>query len=96
MRGADLSEKQLRDDLMTMLIAGHETTAAVLTWTLFALLQHPKALATVLSEIDTVLGDRIPGVQMPCVCGLLDTAHASANCLATHNLTVLTMCARSN
>ena len=76
MLGADLSEKQLRDDLMTMLIAGHETTAAVLTWTLFALLQHPKALATVLSEIDTVLGDRIPGVQMPCVCGLLDTAHA--------------------
>ena len=35
MRDEDLSSKQLRDDLMTMLIAGHETTAAVLTWTLF-------------------------------------------------------------
>ena len=32
MRGADIDNKQLRDDLMTMLIAGHETTAAVLTW----------------------------------------------------------------
>lgn len=31
-RDADPSDKQLRDDLMTMLIAGHETTAAVLTW----------------------------------------------------------------
>jgi cytochrome P450 len=35
MRGADIDNKQLRDDLMTMLIAGHETTAAVLTWALF-------------------------------------------------------------
>ena len=31
-RGADVTDLQLRDDLMTMLIAGHETTAAVLTW----------------------------------------------------------------
>jgi cytochrome P450 len=30
-----VSDKQLRDDLMTMLVAGHETTAALLTWTLF-------------------------------------------------------------
>lgn len=35
-RDADPSDKQLRDDLMTMLIAGHETTAAVLTWCAFA------------------------------------------------------------
>ena len=39
MRGEDVSNKQLRDDLMTMLIAGHETTAAVLTWTFFSLAQ---------------------------------------------------------
>ena len=35
--GDDLTSKQLRDDLMTMLIAGHETTAAVLTWTFYLL-----------------------------------------------------------
>lgn len=39
MRGADATSKQLRDDLMTMLIAGHETTAAVLTWAFFCIVQ---------------------------------------------------------
>ncbi|KAL5725739.1 hypothetical protein ACHQM5_008855 [Ranunculus cassubicifolius] len=37
--GDDVSSKQLRDDLMTMLIAGHETSAAVLTWTFYLLSQ---------------------------------------------------------
>ncbi len=41
-RGDEISSKQLRDDLMTMLIAGHETTAAVLTWTMYLLAQHPE------------------------------------------------------
>ncbi len=60
MRDADLSDKQLRDDLMTMLIAGHDTTAAVLTWTLFALLTHPTVYTKMLAEIDSVLGDKTP------------------------------------
>jgi beta-ring hydroxylase len=38
--GDDITSKQLRDDLMTMLIAGHETTAAVLTWTTYLLATH--------------------------------------------------------
>ncbi|KAK9809041.1 hypothetical protein WJX72_008327 [[Myrmecia] bisecta] len=62
MRGADLSDKQLRDDLMTMLIAGHETTAAVLTWTLFCLMQNPEVEAKALEEIERVVGDRTPGL----------------------------------
>jgi cytochrome P450 family 97 subfamily B polypeptide 3 len=60
MRGADIDNKQLRDDLMTMLIAGHETTAAVLTWALFELTKLPEEMATVREEIDRVLGDRLP------------------------------------
>jgi cytochrome P450 len=60
MRGEEASSKQLRDDLMTMLIAGHETTAAVLTWSMFELSQQPKLLAEVRAEIDQVLGDRAP------------------------------------
>lgn len=60
MRGADIDNKQLRDDLMTMLIAGHETTAAVLTWALFELTKNPDCLRKVQDEIDTVLGDRSP------------------------------------
>lgn len=60
MRGEDTTSTQLRDDLMTMLIAGHETTAAVLTWALFELAQQPELMAKVRKEITDVLGDRDP------------------------------------
>lgn len=60
MRGEDTSSKQLRDDLMTMLIAGHETTAAVLTWTFYELSQQPLLLARVRREIDETLKGNIP------------------------------------
>mmetsp|Transcript_1791 Transcript_1791/g.2431 ORF Transcript_1791/g.2431 Transcript_1791/m.2431 type:complete len:655 (+) Transcript_1791:100-2064(+) len=60
MRGEDASSRQLRDDLMTMLIAGHETTAAVLTWSLFNLAQKPEILEEVRAEIEEVIGDRAP------------------------------------
>ena len=61
LRDADLSDRQLRDDLMTMLIAGHETTAAVLTWALHCLVQHPQELAAIRAEIDAEVGDSHPG-----------------------------------
>ncbi|XP_073286283.1 cytochrome P450 97B2, chloroplastic [Primulina huaijiensis] len=57
MRGVDADDRQLRDDLMTMLIAGHETTAAVLTWAVFLLAQHPSKLRKAQGEIDSVLGE---------------------------------------
>jgi cytochrome P450 len=60
-RGADLGDTQLRDDLMTMLIAGHETTAAVLTWALAALATNPEKAAKAVAEVDAVVGDRAPG-----------------------------------
>jgi len=56
-RGADLGDTQLRDDLMTMLIAGHETTAAVLTWALFALAQNEGARRAAVAEVDAVCAD---------------------------------------
>ncbi|CAB9509766.1 Psoralen synthase (Fragment) [Seminavis robusta] len=56
MRGEDLSSMTLRDDLMTMLIAGHETTAAMLTWCLFELAQgDPGLLNEIQNEVRTVL-----------------------------------------
>jgi cytochrome P450 len=58
MRSADLDNVQLRDDLMTMLIAGHETTAAVLTWALFDH-RDPECLKTAQEEVDRVLGDGV-------------------------------------
>jgi len=58
MKGANIDNKQLRDDLMTMLIAGHETTAAVLTWSLFELTRNPQCMQKAREEIDRVVGDR--------------------------------------
>jgi cytochrome P450 len=56
MKGEDLSSMTLRDDLMTMLIAGHETTAAMLTWTLFELYQGDAGLLQeVRAEVRTVM-----------------------------------------
>ncbi|KAF3443497.1 hypothetical protein FNV43_RR13180 [Rhamnella rubrinervis] len=52
----DYLNLKLRDDLMTMLIAGHETTAAVLTWAVFLLAQNPLKMKKAQREIDSVLG----------------------------------------
>ena len=59
MRDEDLNSKQLRDDLMTMLIAGHETTAAMLTWTLYELTNaDPGMLNSIQVEIRNVMGTK--------------------------------------
>jgi beta-ring hydroxylase len=50
-----VSNKQLRDDLMTLLIAGHETSAAVLTWTFYLLAQNPAATAKLQKEVSTCI-----------------------------------------
>jgi len=56
-RGETVSSTQLRDDLMTMLIAGHETTAAVLTWTMYLLATHPEEAERARAEVDDVVAD---------------------------------------
>jgi beta-ring hydroxylase len=61
--GDDVTSKQLRDDLMTLLIAGHETTAAVLTWTTYLLATHPDIKRRVQEEVDEVCGDRKPTIE---------------------------------
>jgi cytochrome P450 len=48
--GNALSDEELRDELMTLLVAGHETTATALAWTLERLARHPEALAGVVAE----------------------------------------------
>jgi cytochrome P450 len=50
-RGDEATGEQLRDDLMTMLIAGHETTAAVLTWTMYLLATHPEEAEKARAEV---------------------------------------------
>jgi cytochrome P450 len=56
--GTGLGDRQVRDEVMTLLLAGHETTANALTWTWYELAKNPAVLATLQAEIDAKLGKR--------------------------------------
>lgn len=56
--GEGMPDLQLRDELMTMFVAGHDTTANALTWTLHLLSRHPAVREQLEREVDWVLGDR--------------------------------------
>jgi len=58
--GEGMSDKQLRDEILTIFLAGHETTANALSWTWYLLAQHPDAEARLHDELDRVLGGRMP------------------------------------
>jgi cytochrome P450 len=58
--GTGMSRRQLRDELMTLLLAGHETTSHALSWTFHLLAQHPELEARVRHEAIRVLGRRRP------------------------------------
>jgi cytochrome P450 len=60
--GRGMSDRQLRDEMMTILLAGHETTANALTWTFYLLSQYPEAAARLHAEMDDVLAGRPPGI----------------------------------
>jgi cytochrome P450 len=55
-----MTNKQLRDEVITLVLAGHETTANLLAWTFFALSKHPEIEDKLREEADRVLGDRDP------------------------------------
>jgi cytochrome P450 len=63
--GEAMSDRQLRDEALTLLLAGHETTANLLTWTAMLLAQHPAVAQRLEEEIDRVLGDRLPTMEDP-------------------------------
>ena len=50
--GSGMTDKELRDELMTLLVAGHETSATALAWALEALTHHPAALERLRDEVD--------------------------------------------
>ena len=58
--GSGMTEAQLRDEAMTLYLAGHETTALTLTWTWYLLATHPAAEAKLAEEWSRVLGGRSP------------------------------------
>src|SRR5947207_14021011 len=59
--GGRMGDNQLRDEVLTFLLAGHETTALTLSWTWHLLGQHPEAEVRLHDELDRVLAARTPG-----------------------------------
>lgn len=62
-QGAGMTPRQLRDEVVTLLLAGHETTANALAWTWYLLARHPEAAKRLRQELDGVLGGRDPAVD---------------------------------
>jgi cytochrome P450 len=61
--GAVMDERQIRDEIITLMIAGHETAASVLTWAWYLLACHPEVEQAVLTEARDVLAGRLPGAH---------------------------------
>lgn len=62
-QGRTLPDRQIRDEAITLFLAGHETTANALTWTWYLLSQHPEVEARFHHELEQELGGRLPEVQ---------------------------------
>ena len=61
--GRSMTDQQLRDEVITLLLAGHETTALALSWTWYLLSRHPDVDAKLAAELHDVLGGRAPTVD---------------------------------
>ena len=61
--GSPMSARQVHDEVLTLLLAGHETTALALSWTWYLLAQHPDVDAALQAELQSVLGGRLPTVE---------------------------------
>lgn len=58
--GAGMSDQQLRDEVTTLFLAGHETTSLALAHTIYLLAKHPEIERRLVSELDAVLAGRLP------------------------------------
>jgi cytochrome P450 len=61
--GGQMTDLQVRDEAITIFLAGHETTANALTWAWYLLSEHPDVEAKLHDELDSVLAGRLPGVD---------------------------------
>ena len=58
--GKPMSDAQLRDEVMTLFLAGHETTAIALSWACYLIAQNPEVESKLAEELRVVLGSRLP------------------------------------
>jgi cytochrome P450 len=59
----EMSDDLIRDQLLTMMIAGHDTSTALLAWALYLLGGHPKIMRRIQDEIDDQIGDELPTLE---------------------------------
>ena len=64
--GAGMNATEVRDEVLTIFMAGHETTAVTMTWVWYLLSQHPQVADKLHAELDTVLGDRAADGRATC------------------------------
>lgn len=90
---SDMDDQLIRDQLLTMLIAGHDTSTALLSWTLYLLGKHPEVMRQAQAEVRAVLGDAPPAMehllQMPLLTQIIDESlrlyppiHLGSRCAA--------------
>ncbi len=61
--GKQLTDQELRNEVITLFLAGHETTALLMTWGFVLLSKHPEVVAKMREEVDRVVGDRVPTAE---------------------------------
>jgi len=61
--GDAMTDEQVRDECLTLFLAGHETTANAMTWTWYLLSQNPEKEVLLHQELDSVIGARVPSVE---------------------------------
>jgi Cytochrome P450 len=61
--GEGMLERHLRDEVMTLYLAGHTTTADLLAWVFYALARWPEVESALYTELEAVLGDREPSLE---------------------------------
>jgi cytochrome P450 len=61
--GTGMTDEQIRDEALTLFLAGHETTANAMTWTWYLLSQNPEKETKLHVELDRVLGGRLPTID---------------------------------
>jgi cytochrome P450 len=61
--GFGMSDEQVRDEALTLFLAGHETTANAMTWTFYLLSQNPEKEAKLHNELDEVLNGKTPSME---------------------------------
>jgi cytochrome P450 len=61
--GSTLTDRQLRAEMVTLLLSGHETTALALSYTFYLLAKHPEVEDRPVGELEQVLRDRVPEAE---------------------------------